>query len=159
MSPRYRNIRKVADLPILKGFKPFGVTIEKPDSNPVILLIEEYEALRLCDYEGLNHHQASVFMGVSRPTFTRIYASALRKISAAFVEGRPISIEGGKVYFDSEWYHCADCDCYFNHPEKHIILHCCPLCKGQNFHSCYGNTEVSDIHSSEGEEVICFQCR
>lgn len=159
MSPRYRNIRKVAALPIVKGFKPFGATVEKPELNPVILLLEEYEALRLCDYECLNHHQASVFMGVSRPTFTRIYASALRKIAAAFVEGRAISIEGGKVYFDSEWYHCADCGCYFNHPEKNIELQNCPLCKSLNFHSCMGNTEDSDIHDIGNEEVICFQCK
>jgi hypothetical protein len=50
-------------------------------------------------------------MGVSRPTYIRIYASALQKIAKAFVEGRLIFIEGGKVYFDSDWYRCNTCEC------------------------------------------------
>jgi Zn finger protein HypA/HybF involved in hydrogenase expression len=91
-------------------------------------LYEEYEALRLSDFNNLNHHQASQEMGVSRPTFTRIYASALQTIAKAFVEGRQISIEGGKVYFDSNWYHCENCTCYFNNPEKVQQIKNCPLC-------------------------------
>ena len=72
------------------------------------LLYEEYEALRLCDYSMENHNRASEIMEVSRPTFTRIYASARQKLASAFVEGRQIVIEGGKVYFDSDWHICND---------------------------------------------------
>jgi len=82
--------------PSIKGFKPYGLDSEGTAAEPVTVLFEEYEALRLSDYDSLNHHQASVMMGVSRPTFTRIYASALQKIAVAFVEGRQITIEGGK---------------------------------------------------------------
>jgi hypothetical protein len=32
------------------------------------------------------------------------------KISKAFVEGRQIEIEGGKVYVDSDWYQCINVD-------------------------------------------------
>jgi len=131
MSPRIKTPRKVQNLPLVKGFKPYGPNSGKQKDEPVILLYEEYEALRLCDYEMCNHHQASVLMGVSRPTFTRIYASALQKIAKAFVEGRQISIEGGKVYFDSDWYHCDECDCYFNNPEKEKEIKNCPLCGNQ----------------------------
>ena len=97
-----------------------------------MFLYEEYEALRLCDYDMLNHHGASEAMAVSRPTFTRIYSSARRKLATAFVEGRQILIEGGKVYFDSDWYECKKCSCYFNNPEKEKFAEKCPLCGSDN---------------------------
>jgi predicted DNA-binding protein (UPF0251 family) len=128
MSPNIRILRRVLNPPIIKGFKPFGPDAGKKDLVPVQLLYEEYEALRLSDYDKCNHHKASVLMGVSRPTFTRIYASALQKIAKAFVEGRQISIEGGKVYFDSDWHHCNECDCNFNNPERENVIEKCPLC-------------------------------
>jgi predicted DNA-binding protein (UPF0251 family) len=128
MSPRLKTIRKVLNPPIVKGFKPYGNIGFEQDKEPVNLFYEEYEALRLCDYDRCNHYQASLIMGVSRPTFTRIYASALQKISSAFVEGRQIFIEGGKVYFDSDWYRCSNCRCYFNNPEKPLVITSCPLC-------------------------------
>lgn len=128
MSPRKKLLRKVLNLPVIKGFKPYGPDSGKQNPEPVNLLYEEYEAIRLSDYDKLNHQQASEMMAVSRPTFTRIYASALRKIAVAFVEGRQIAIEGGKVYFDSDWYQCDNCHCNFNNPEKEKEIKECPLC-------------------------------
>jgi len=133
MSPRIKTIRKVLNPPVIKGFKPYGNESLEQEKDPINLLYEEYEALRLCDYDRCNHNQASMIMGVSRPTFTRIYASALQKISVAFVEGRQIFIEGGKVYFDSDWYKCNSCQCYFNNPEKQFVINECPLCGSTNF--------------------------
>ncbi len=128
MSPRNKIARKILNPPPVKGFKPFGPLATKGVQATVYLHYEEYEALRLSDYDGLNHHQASEMMNVSRPTFTRVYASALKKIAKAFVEGRQITIEGGKVYFDSEWYFCHVCGCYFNNPEKEEEITQCALC-------------------------------
>jgi len=120
-------------------------------------LFEEYEALRLCDYDQYNHHESSVMMGVSRPTFTRIYASALRKIAAAFVEGRQISIEGGKVYFDSDWYHCTKCSSYFNNPERDKELERCPLC-GDHHIIPYDLLPDGDNHEHHAEKCVCPDC-
>ncbi len=131
MSPRNKRLRKVLNPPVIKGLKPYGPELDESRLNEVSLLYEEYEALRLCDYDMFNHHQASVIMGVSRPTYTRIYASARQKIARALVEGSLISIEGGKVYFDSDWYHCSHCACYFNNPERDKVVEQCPLCKSQ----------------------------
>ena len=131
MSPRKKRIRKVLDIPVIKGFKPYGLELDNRKEEPVTLLYEEYETLRLCDYDMLNHNQASEIMSVSRPTYTRIYAAARQKVAKAFVEGRQIAINGGKVYFDSDWYHCATCRCFFNNPEKEIAVESCPLCGSQ----------------------------
>ena len=135
MSPRIKTLRKVVSPPIIKGFKPFGPESSKVHTEMVYLLYEEYEALRLCDYDGYSQLQASGMMGVSRPTLTRIYASALKKIAKAFVEGRMITIKGGQVYFDSDWYHCDACNCFFNNPDKDLKMECCPLCGQKEYHS------------------------
>jgi predicted DNA-binding protein (UPF0251 family)/DNA-directed RNA polymerase subunit RPC12/RpoP len=158
MSPRIRVLRKVSNPPLIKGFKPYGIASEL-GTEEVKLLYEEYEALRLCDYDMLNHYQASVMMGVSRPTFTRIYASALQKIAKAFIEGRQISIEGGKVYFDSEWYHCTSCGCYFNNPEKEKEVDTCPLCKSGQIIKPDNKDIEEDKAVKEFEDVcVCPDC-
>lgn len=106
MSRPKRN-RKIVNPPIMEGFKPFGIPITQLE--PVILLYEEYESIRLCDYEGLTQEQASKKMGVSRPTFTRVYDKARKNIAKAFVEGKAIFIEGGNFQSDYYWYKCEDC--------------------------------------------------
>jgi len=159
MSPRIKTIRKVLNPPTIKGFKPYGPESFAQDMEPVNLLFEEYEALRLSDYDMLNHHQASVMMQVSRPTFTRIYASALQKIAKAFVEGRQISISGGKVYFDSDWYRCHGCHCYFNNPHKNEAIVNCPLCGDRQFTSFdYDNMNLEDKTLYNDDFFVCPHC-
>jgi len=159
MSPRIKVLRKVLSPPLIKGFKPYGTESGKQNFELVNLLYEEYEALRLCDYDMANHYKASVMMGVSRPTFTRIYASALQKIAKAFVEGRQIAIDGGKVYFDSDWYHCKKCKCYFNNPEKEKTVENCPLCGSQRVAKFdYENTNKEADDKNGKDLCICPHC-
>lgn len=159
MSPRIKVIRKILNIPVIKGFKPYGHESNRLNLEGINLLYEEYEALRLSDYNILNHQQASILMGVSRPTFTRIYASALQKIAKAFVEGRQISIEGGKVYFDSDWYHCNNCGCYFNNPEKDVPINSCPLCGNDRVNRFdYENTYIDVNDKSCYDMCMCPNC-
>lgn len=113
MSPRNKRIRRVGSPPVFKGFKPIGHPAKK--TNIISILYEEYEAFRLIDYSELSQEEASKIMNVSRPTFTRIYNSALKKIAKAFAEGSRMHIEGGNVVFDKEWYRCLDCVSVFHH--------------------------------------------
>jgi len=142
--------------PVIKGFKPYGASdAEKKD--PVILLFEEYESLKLCDYEMKNHNQASLIMQVSRPTFTRIYAQARIKIAKALTEGRQIVIEGGKVYFDSDWYKCNSCGCYFNHTNKPALVEECPLCGSENVKEV-DSDEAGRRIGNKDDICICNKC-
>lgn len=75
----------------------------------VILLFEEFEAIRLADYENLTQEEAAAKMNISRPTFTRLYDKARKSISKAFVEGKAIIIKGGNFVTDDYWYKCEDC--------------------------------------------------
>jgi predicted DNA-binding protein (UPF0251 family) len=115
--------------------------IGQPEAHPVILNYEEYEAIRLSDFELFKQDDAASKMGVSRPTFTRIYESARRKVAQAFVNGRPIIFEGGKVYFDSEWYACNYCGCWFNHPAKNKAVTCCALCGSAEIEQYKGDSQ------------------
>ncbi|MGI6338837.1 MAG: DUF134 domain-containing protein [Bacteroidales bacterium] len=133
MSPRPYRLRKVSNPPLISGLKPYGDKLKKDNVSSIFLFLEEYEAIRLCDHEIMNHKQAANMMDVSRPTLTRIYTAARRKIADALVNGRQIIIEGGKIYFDSEWYRCSSCGCYFNNPEKMDGIKKCPLCRSSEF--------------------------
>lgn len=159
MSPRPKRIRKVSNPPRISGFKPYGGQGEERNSEPIFLHYEEYEAMRLCDFEKLNHHQASIIMDVSRPTLTRIYAKARHKLAKAFVEGLQIIIEGGKVYFDSDWCSCSSCGCFFNNPEKQEEIKSCPLCKSSKIINCDKIPEDStEIWHKCDDTCICTNC-
>ena len=130
MSPRPKNIRRILEPPIISGFKPFswsGNIHNSTSSEVVFLHFEEYESLRLCDYDGMDQAEAAKMMEVSRPTFTRIYMSARQKVAKAFVEGVQIKIEGGKVEFDKDWFKCASCGAIFNRMGS-IDPTSCPIC-------------------------------
>lgn len=95
--PRKKKRRQVQQLPPASLFKPAGVPARGLGS--AVLSLDEYEALRLADYEGLKQEDVAERLGVSRPTVSRILASARRTVATAFVEGRTLVIEGGSVQF------------------------------------------------------------
>ena len=99
--PRNKRLRWIQGSPPVSVFKPAGVpacALER-----VTLRLDEYEALRLADYEGLKQEEVAERLGVSRPTVSRILESARRAVSAAFVEGKALFIEGGPVRVGPPW--------------------------------------------------------
>ncbi len=130
MMPRRKRLRRVVAPPGFKGYKPYG---HRHGANShVDLLYEEYEAIKLADYDLMNHEEASGTMGVSRATFARIYEAARRKIARALVETREIRSVYGNAWLDNSWYSCAECKTRFTLPEK-MNMKRCPLCKSENY--------------------------
>ena len=127
--PRRKRLRRIVAPPGFKGYRPYGHTRGRVEH--VELLYEEYEAIKLADYDGMNHQQASVLMGVSRPTFARIYEGARRKIAMALVETREIRSAHGNAWMDESWFLCEDCHTKFTMPST-VRGHYCPLCKSDN---------------------------
>jgi predicted DNA-binding protein (UPF0251 family) len=78
-----------------RGFKPVGVPATELEVE--ILRIDELEALRLADLEGLYQEAAAERMGVSRPTFSRILARARSVVARALVEQRLLLVGEGPV--------------------------------------------------------------
>ena len=124
--PRKIRLRKVVAPPRFKGYKPFGAPIINKDF--IELLYEEYEAIKLADYDLLNHKEASELMGVSRPTFARIYENARRKIASAFVDVKEIRTVYGNAFLDKDWLLCNKCNTKFTIPSNRDNL-LCPICK------------------------------
>lgn len=96
---RPKNCRIVASRPIADAFKPMGCW--RRAQGEIILSLDEFEAIRLADHLGMQQDTAARHMSISRPTFTRIYDSARKKVAHALVEGKILTIDGGHVEFDS----------------------------------------------------------
>ena len=90
---RPRKCKMVNAEPGINYFKPRAIPLV--DLKEVELTVEEFEALRLKDFEGMEQEKASRKMHTSQPTFHRLLISARRKISEALVKGKAIKIHGG----------------------------------------------------------------
>lgn len=93
--PRPFCPRRVSVAPDVTFFKPAGIPLH--DLKETILPLDEFEALRLADGEGLEHAEAAQKMGVSRQTFTRIVRAARKKVADFLTEGNALRIEGGPI--------------------------------------------------------------
>jgi uncharacterized protein len=85
--------RRVDSFPDVKYFKPAGIPLRLLEE--ICLTVEEVEAVRLKEMEGLDQEQSAVRMNISRPTFQRILTSARHKIADAILNGKAVRIEGG----------------------------------------------------------------
>lgn len=101
---RPKNCRAIGGEPSRFCYKPAGVPAA--DLEEVILLLDEYEALRLSDYEGLQQEEAARRLQVSRQTFGRIVLSARRKIADVLVNGKALRIVGGPVRIEDKGVRC-----------------------------------------------------
>ncbi|MGN0992079.1 MAG: DUF134 domain-containing protein [Candidatus Ventricola sp.] len=107
--PRPRKCRKVCCLPDNEGFVPVRGGEEL---TPIVLNVDEYEAIRLIDREGLSQEQCGEYMHIARTTVQQMYAVARKKLADALVEGLPLRIEGGDYALcngNSEAYGCRNC--------------------------------------------------
>ena len=94
MARPYKN-RCIFGQPGSVVYKPAGIPARELEW--VILALDEFETIRLLDHLGYDQEKTAEKMEVSRPTVTRIYASARKKIATALVLGQAIKIEGGAV--------------------------------------------------------------
>jgi uncharacterized protein len=117
--------RKVGSPPLMKGFKPYGIPMCKIET--IRLSFEEYESVRLVNYEMMMQESAAELMNISRPTLTRIYNKALKTIARAFIEGKAIEIEGGNYELEDDWYRCRKCFKLIQGMENHVKCKDCPV--------------------------------
>ncbi len=89
--PRPKRPRTIHSHPPVDRFQPNGTR----QAGEVILTFEEFEAIRLSDFEGLDQAQGAVQMGISRQTFGRVLKSARFAISKALVKGFQLKVTGG----------------------------------------------------------------
>ncbi|MEW6335133.1 MAG: DUF134 domain-containing protein [Thermodesulfobacteriota bacterium] len=99
MMTRPKCCRRIGIMPEKTCFQPEGATLSPIEV--VFLTLDEYEAIRLADLDGLYQAQAASRMNVSRQTFGRIIGAARRKVADVLVHGKILKIEGGPVSIDT----------------------------------------------------------
>jgi predicted DNA-binding protein (UPF0251 family) len=106
--PRPFCCRRISGTPAASVFKPAGIPARTLEQ--VVLALDEFEAIRLADLQGLYQDEAAERMRVSRPTFGRIIESARRKVAEALIMGKALRIEGGPVHAEpSRTKRCEAC--------------------------------------------------
>jgi predicted DNA-binding protein (UPF0251 family) len=92
---RPKKFRCVSCKPGVGFFGPSGIRLFRLDET--ILGLDELEAMRLADLEGLYQEEAASRMNVSRATFGRVINEAHRKVADAIIHGKALTIESENV--------------------------------------------------------------
>ena len=87
--------RRIRCKPDTNYFKPRGIPLDILEE--VNLGLDELEAIRLADFDGLYQEDAAKKMDISRQTFGNIINSAHKKIADVLLNAKALKIEGGKV--------------------------------------------------------------
>ncbi|TDW20336.1 putative DNA-binding protein (UPF0251 family) [Breznakia blatticola] len=109
--PRPKKTRNICNKPRCMDFKP-----DLQHEQVTLLPLDEYEVIRLIDYEGLNQEACAVQMGLSRASVQAMYQRARKTIAICLVESTALRIVD----------HQEPC------PKVHKRRHCCK--KGGTHH-------------------------
>lgn len=129
--PRKRCCGQIEEAPTCRQF----LSTCEGQAGFIQLGLEEVEAIRLKDLEGLEQGASALAMGLTRPTFQRVLASARRKLATALVEGRSIRIQGGFYEMKNRVFECLDCSEIWEEAPcseggRHGYEIACPKCGG-----------------------------
>jgi predicted DNA-binding protein (UPF0251 family) len=120
-------------MPEVTFFKPAGIPLAHLEE--ILLSVEEAEAIRLRDLEGLEQEECARKMLISRPTFHRVLGSARKKLADALLNGKAIRIEGGNFEMAIRRYKCGEDGQEWDVPFEKIVTglpQVCPSCDNPN---------------------------
>ena len=127
--------RQIEHIPTVENFIPSNQQSTQFDEN--ILKLEELEAIRLKDLEGLEQEECAEKMQVSRPTFQRILLLAREKVADSLIHGKAIRIEGGNFTRNICPVRCLGCghewtESFENMEQIGAGDYTCPKCGSKN---------------------------
>lgn len=135
--PRPVKWRKIEFVPTVQKFVPAEMPAS-PGEN--LLKLEELEAIRLKDLEGMDQADCAAQMEVSRPTFQRILLSARAKIADSLINGKTIKIQGGHYTTSICPIRCVNCGRVWHESLEHIVNATeearCPRCRSGQLVCC-----------------------
>lgn len=135
--PRPPIERSVEAVPRIVLFKPAGVPARELEQ--LQLTVDELEAIRLVDLEGLSHEQAAGAMGVSRQTVGRVLERGRAKVAEALVGGKAILIGGGQFRVEPRRMRCFSCqELWVAAAPESDRVSSCPKCGSRDVGSCPG---------------------
>ena len=154
--PRPRKCRKVCHFPENLAFLP-----EHAQGEPVVLTVDEYEAIRLIDLEGCSQEECSASMAIARTTVQLIYGTARRKLAQAIVEGRPLYIRGGDFRICSGGDSACRHACYKQHyhtqyekPKGDNLMRIAVTYENGNIFQHFGHTQQFKVYDVADGKVI-----
>ena len=121
--------RRVASVPEVTYFKPAAIPLRS--LQEICLTVEETEAIRLKDLEGLEQEECAREMNISRPTFQRLLLSGRQKLADAIINGKAIKIGGGNFEMAVRRFRCNDGH-EWDVPFENLIANppvACPKCR------------------------------
>jgi len=127
--------RAVGGVPHVTLFKPAGVPGRELEQLP--LAVDELEAIRLVDLEGLSHEQAASAMGVSRQTVGRVLERGRAKVAEALVGGKAILIGGGQYRVEPRQLCCPACGAVWAAATDAPPSAVCPSCGSADVGTCW----------------------
>jgi uncharacterized protein len=145
--PRPCKPRRVCCEPEAVSFKPCGIS--RRFLEMVTLTLDELEAIRLADLEGIYQEEAAQRMTVSRQTFGNILISAHRKVADFIINTKHLNIEGGSVLMNDRIFTCSRCGHGWSAPFGAEKPDGCPQCDSTSINRsedqrgtgrCRGNT-------------------
>ena len=126
--------RKIEHIPAIPYFIPSESEVAEVPEN--VLKLEEMEAIRLKDLEGLEQGECAERMEVSRPTFQRILLAAREKVADSLINGKMIRIEGGNFTRHICPVRCMECGKEWKESYENLAIikegqYSCPKCRSQ----------------------------
>ena len=160
--PRPRKYRKVCHFPRTLSFDPVE---EAERKEPVYLTVDEYEAIRLMDREGLSQEEAGERMNVARTTVQLIYTSARKKLAEVLVEGRPLRIEGGDYRLcDGGSSTCRERSCFKHHynqmyekPKGDNTMRIAVTYENGNIFQHFGHTQQFKVYDVQDGKIVASE--
>lgn len=139
--PRPLKTRFVYMNDIPRAFSPVGIT--RKELEEVRITMDELEAIRFADLEGVYQEEAARLMGISRQTFGRLLICARKKIAECIVNGKVLKVERRGCAVEGRFSVCKNCrEVWLMQKEPYLA---CPDCGGN----------LMDISRIEGH----FPCR
>ena len=142
---RPKKKRSVHRPPLYTSFKP--TRIRGAQLQPLGLALDEFEAIRLADYTGLDHSESAEQMAISRSTFSRLVEKARHKVAQFLIEGRHLQIDGGEIHFQGNLIRCRNCGQRFQVAFDEV-LNRCPDC---------GSPDLVDLAGRFGHGRCCHR--
>lgn len=148
--PRPSRCRRVCAEPCYDSFAPRGRQVQ----SSVQLTVDEFEAIRLVDYEKQTHEACAALMGISRTTVTEIYERARFKLADCIVNGKILRIGGGNYHLcDGSTKLCCGKRCRRAAPRGGTIMKIAVTYENGQIFQHFGHTEQFKVYTVENGAV------
>lgn len=156
---RPRKLRRVCYFPEIRRFSPCGA---EKQGKPITMTVDEFESVRLIDWEGLSQEDCARRMGVARTTVQMIYVSARRKLAAMLVEGVSLSIRGGEYRLcDGRETDCGNTGCLvkkffssFQKPKGEWIMRIAVTYEDGEIFQHFGHTQQFKVYDVQDGRTV-----